>query len=110
MKSLFPTLKNLSREGLFLSVFSFAVLTAASTIFSSAASAQVTQESLGNSAGQYIVEFTGNKLPNDLSARIASLGGTIVDKMPEMSVAIIGNMTNTAAAALRTQADVSDVT
>ena len=65
---------------------------------------------VSNSPGQYIVEFKGNKLPDDLSNRIASLGGTIIDRMPEIGVVIIGNLTHTASATLRVQADVLDVT
>ena len=62
------------------------------------------------SGNQYLVEFTGTRFPTDLSARIAALGGTIVDTMPEVNVAIVGNMTDDAASALRSQSDVFDVT
>lgn len=73
-------------------------------------SAQALSPTVDNSADQYMVEFKGQKLPSDLSARIASLGGTIIDSMPEINVVIVGNLTNTAVAFLRTQVDVADVT
>jgi subtilisin family serine protease len=59
---------------------------------------------------QYFVEFSGNRLPDDLAARVTALGGTIVDRVPELKVVILGNMTDSAATTLRTQSDVSDVT
>lgn len=73
-------------------------------------SAQGLSRTVDNSADQYMVEFNGNKLPSDLSARVASLGGTIVDRMPEIGVVVIANMTDAAVTLLRSQADVSDVT
>ena len=73
-------------------------------------SAQGLSRTVDNSADQYMVEFKGNNLPGDLGARITSLGGTIIDIMPEINVVIVGNLTNTAVAFLRTQADVADVT
>ena len=73
-------------------------------------SAQGISHTVDNSADQYLVEFNGNNLPSDLGGRIASLGGTIIDIMPEINVVIVGNLTNSAVAFLRTQADVADVT
>jgi subtilisin family serine protease len=59
------------------------------------------------SNGLYLVEFTGNRLPEDLAGRIAALGGVLVDAVPEIGVATIGNMTEEAAAALAAQNDVA---
>ena len=59
---------------------------------------------------QYFVEFSGNRMPDDLAARVAALGGTIIDRVPELKVVVLGNLTDSAAAALRAQSDVSDVT
>ena len=72
--------------------------------------AQRVSQPFSNSAGQYIVEFKGNKLPDDLLDRVASLGGTIIDRMPEIGVAVIANITDAKATILRAQTDVSDVT
>jgi len=63
-----------------------------------------------NSSGQYLVEFKGDSLPNDLSARIAALGGTIVDTFPGIKVVLVANMTDVAANALASEDDVADVT
>ena len=59
---------------------------------------------------QYMVEFKGNSLPANLSSRVASLGGKIIDIMPEMNVVVLANISESAAATLRTQSDVADVT
>src|ERR1051326_5573498 len=59
---------------------------------------------------QYLVEFKGNSLPNDLSTRISALGGNIVDTFPEIKVALVAGMSDAAAAALASQTDVADVT
>lgn len=59
---------------------------------------------------QYFVEFSGNRIPDDLSVRVAALGGNIIDRVPELKVVVLGNLTDSAAAALRAQSDVSDVT
>src|SRR2546429_3989185 len=109
MKCLFAAMKNLFGGVMFLSFFMLAVLTAGPTIFSSPASAQVVQKSLGNSRGQYFVEFNANGLPNDLSARIAALGGTVVDTMPQLNMAIVENLSDAAASALRAQTGLLDV-
>ena len=110
MKSQFRTVKNSTYRVISLSFFLLAVLTTGSTMFSLVASAQIAQESLGTSGGQYFVEFNKNGLPRNLSARINALGGTIVDATPEINVAMVGNMTDIAAAKLRAQPDVADVT
>ena len=49
-------------------------------------------------------------MPNDLSMRIAALGGTIIDTFPEINVALVRGMTDTAAATLGSEPDVADVT
>jgi subtilisin family serine protease len=59
---------------------------------------------------QYLVEFKSARLPGDLQNRIAALGGRIIDTFPEMKVALIADLTDEAAAALESQADVADVT
>jgi len=56
------------------------------------------------------VEFKGNSLPKDLSARITALGGNIVDTFPEIKVALVAGMSDAAAAALASQTDIADVT
>ena len=61
-------------------------------------------------AGQYLVEFKSTALPADLPARVAALGGTIVDRMPDIGVVVLANMTDSAASILRVQSDVADVT
>lgn len=60
--------------------------------------------------GQYLVEFNGSGVPDDLVARIAALGGQVVDVVPEIKVAIVAGLTDSNAAILRRQSDVSDVT
>lgn len=67
-------------------------------------------ESKQNPGDQYLVEFKGNGLPIDLAARIAALGGEVVNTMPELKVAIVGNLTDDAASALSLQSGVADVT
>src|SRR5258708_7785684 len=59
---------------------------------------------------QYLVEFKSARLPSDLQNRIAALGGRIIDTFPEMNVALVADLTDEAAAALESQADVADVT
>src|SRR5437867_9761073 len=59
---------------------------------------------------QYLVEFKSAHLPTDLQNRIAALGGRIIDTFPELKVALVANLTDASAAALRAQSDVSDVT
>src|SRR5258707_1059331 len=59
---------------------------------------------------QYLVEFKSARLPSDLQNRIAALGGRIIDTFPEMKVALVADLTDEAAAALESQADVADVT
>src|SRR3982750_679088 len=49
-------------------------------------------ESKQNPGDQYLVEFKGNGLPPDLAARIAALGGEVVNTMPELKVAIVGDL------------------
>ena len=61
-------------------------------------------------ANQYLVEFNGSRLPDDLASRVAALGATIVDTFPEIKVALVSGVTETAAAALASQTDVADVT
>jgi subtilisin family serine protease len=58
---------------------------------------------------QYIVEFRGSSLPADLAARMAALGGTVVDVLPEVNLAVVADLSDDAASSLRSQADVSDV-
>ena len=60
--------------------------------------------------GQYLVEFNGSGVPDDLVARIAALGGQVVDVVPEIKVAIVAGLTDSSAEILRRQSDVSDVT
>ncbi len=60
--------------------------------------------------GQYLVEFKGAALPTDLSRRVAALGGTIVDRLPEIGVVVLANLTDAAVSILRGQSDVADVT
>jgi lantibiotic leader peptide-processing serine protease len=62
------------------------------------------------SADQYLVEFNGPSLPKNLSQRIARLGGEIVDVFPEINVALIRNLTESAATALAAHTDVANVT
>lgn len=69
-----------------------------------------TSTNVVQSGDQYLVEFKGSRLPEDLSRRIRVLGGTIVEVFPEIKVAIVGNLTEAAASALAGQPDVADVT
>ena len=62
------------------------------------------------SSDQYLVEFNGPSLPKDFSRRIANLGGQIVGVFPEINVALVRNLTESAAAALAAQPAVADVT
>jgi subtilisin family serine protease len=45
-----------------------------------------------------------------LAARVAALGGNVIDVIPEVNVALVGKMTDAAAKALAAQQDVDDVT
>jgi subtilisin family serine protease len=59
---------------------------------------------------QYLVEFKGARIPDDLPERIAALGGNVIDTLPELRVALVADLTDDAAAALAAQSDVADVT
>jgi subtilisin family serine protease len=59
---------------------------------------------------QYLVEFKGSSLPDDFAARIAALGGQVVDLLPELNVAVVAGLSDENANRLRQQSDVSDVT
>ena len=59
---------------------------------------------------QYLVEFSGNTLPKDLRARIAGLGGRIVNSFPEIGVALVAGLRPASAASLASQTDVRSVT
>lgn len=59
--------------------------------------------------GKFQADVTGDRLPEDVAGRIAALGGVLVDEVPEIRVATIGNMTEEAAAALAAQKDVATV-
>ena len=50
--------------------------------------------------GQYPVEFKSAASPKGLSARVAALGGTIVDRMPDIGVAVLANLTDSASETL----------
>jgi subtilisin family serine protease len=65
---------------------------------------------LPTTGNQYLVEFKSARLPSDLQNRIAALGGRIIDTFPEMKVVLIADLSDEAAAALDSQADVADVT
>jgi subtilisin family serine protease len=80
------------------------------TITGVAQSASPGSGTADQASDQYLVEFKGNSLPKDLSARIAALGGTIVDTFPEIKVALVAHMSDPAAATLASQPDVADVT
>jgi lantibiotic leader peptide-processing serine protease len=69
-----------------------------------------TLNNTSQSGNQYLVEFNGSRLPHNLPERIAALGGTMVEVFPEIKVALVGNLTEAAAAALASQPDVADVT
>jgi subtilisin family serine protease len=60
------------------------------------------------SSAQYYVAFKGG-MPSDLASRVAALGGSVVDVVADLKVAIVGNLTPDAAAALAKQADVADM-
>jgi hypothetical protein len=57
---------------------------------------------------QYLVEFKGTGIPADLPARIAALGGNVIDIFPEMKVALVANLTDVKAVMLAAQSDVAD--
>lgn len=59
---------------------------------------------------QYLVEFKGTRIPDNLPARMAALGGNVIDVFPEMKVALVANLTDVGAVALAAQSDVADVT
>jgi len=83
-----------------------AVTGAAQTASTRSSSTAVTSQT----GDQYLVEFKGSSLPKDLLVRISALGGNVVDTFPEIKVALVGGMSEAAAAALASQTDVADVT
>ena len=65
---------------------------------------------VSGSNDQYVVEFKGNTTPKDLQVRIAGLGGRLVGSFPEIGVALVADLSPTAATSLANQTDVSNVT
>ena len=61
----------------------------------------------GGLTGQYLVEFKGNKLPGDLDARVTTLGGTVVDAIADVGVAIVSGLTSDAANRFASSSDVA---
>lgn len=59
---------------------------------------------------QYLVEFNGNTVPKDLEARVARLGGRVVNNISEVGVALVAGLTPDSAASLARQTDVTNVT
>jgi subtilisin family serine protease len=59
---------------------------------------------------RYLVEIKGTRLPDDLPARIAALGGSVFEVFPELNVVLVAGITDAAARALASQSDISDVT
>ena len=86
------------------------LISTAITGFAQTSSPRLGTAPFSQTSDQYLVEFKGNSLPNDLSTRISALGGNIVDTFPEIKVALVAGMSDAAAAALASQTDVADVT
>ena len=60
-------------------------------------------------AGQYLVLFNGNRVPADLAARVAALGGKVLFSHDGAALAGVGGLTAAAAAQLAAGQGVADV-